>query len=37
MEARWIAGGLLLAVGWPALVMSVALLQEQLTQWRAGR
>jgi hypothetical protein len=37
MIARWIAGGLLLAVGWPALVMAIALLQEQLARWRAGR
>jgi hypothetical protein len=37
MVARWITGGLLLALGWPALVMAIALLQERLAQWRAGR
>jgi len=37
MVARVIAGGLLLAVGWPAVLMSVALLQERLAQRKAGR
>jgi hypothetical protein len=37
MVARWIAGGLLAAVGWPAVVLAVALLQERLARWRAHR